>query len=198
MAVVTSEFMSVFKHALKAVDDKTCTIESFARIFMWAYADLETTPSGLVSSKLIYHHAPTGKTYRKRNVCEEHFVTRTETMIKIVETYLEGNLTDELLEDMLVKGNTVHYVTSEENVTLMNFQSKKSNNYIEGWEKQYEAAGIELVPDPGPRDERIQYFYVVEGKAYASKHEACTKLNIKESRLETNVRKLATWSKFKY
>lgn len=198
MAVVTREFKSVIKHALGAIDDSTCSIESFARIFMWAYADLGSTPSGLVSSKLIYQHPVTGRTYRMRNVCEEHFVTRTETMTKVVNAHLDGTLTDELLESILFEGNRVHFVTTEENIKLMQYQSKKSASYIEGWEAQYEAAGIELVPDPGARDERSLYFYEIDGTFYENKHEACNELNITESRLATNVRKLEGWVKHKY
>lgn len=198
MAVECSEFMSVLKSGLKAVDDGKCTIASFARIFMWAYADLQTTHSGLVSSKLVYYHAPTKRTYRKRRVCEEHFVTRTETMTKIVEMHLAGKLTDDLLEEMIIQGNTVHLVTGEENIALMNYQSKKSRNYVEGWEAQYKAAGITLVPDPGPRDERIKFYYEIDGKFYVSKQEACSELNITESRLATNVRKMPGWVKHQY
>lgn len=200
MGVQASEFKEVLRNSLRAVDNGVCSPESFARIFMWSYADLGCIHSGLVSTKLIYKHLPTAKLYRNSVVCEEHFQTRTETMMMIVDAH-KKNILDELyLDHLMEEGSKVHLVTTQENIDLMKFQSKKSTAYIEGWEEQYKAANIVLTADPGTFG-RKQYFYEIDGTCYADKYEAAECLDIKVSTVITrsrNANKFPEWKEHKY
>jgi len=122
-----------------------------------------------VSKALVNYHAPTNQYYRKGKFTEEHFITRTSTCRAICDHYLDGSLDDDLLYYLLDHGRKVHYTTEEENVRLRVYQQDKEN--YPTWVEQYEAAGIELVEDPGMFG-NSKYYYEIDGKVYKNVNEA--------------------------
>ena len=144
-------------------------VEEVARILMLSYGDVKTESSGYVSKALVNYHAPTNQYYRKGKFTEEHFITRTSTCRAICDHYLDGSLDDDLLYYLLDHGRKVHYTTEEENVRLRVYQQDKEN--YPTWSDQYEAAGIELVEDPGMFG-NSKYYYEIDGKVYKNVNEA--------------------------
>lgn len=149
--------------------DQGYRVEEVARILMLSYGDVKTESSGYVSKALVNYHAPTNQYYRKGKFTEEHFNTRTSTCRAICEHYLDGSLDDDLLYYLLDHGRKVHYTTEEENVRLRVYQQDKEN--YPTWVDQYEAAGIELVEDPGMFG-NMKYYYEIDGKVYKNIYEA--------------------------
>jgi len=99
-----------------------------------------TKPSGLISMEAeIQRYADPNFVYTR-----EHYFPRKKCATKIVE-YILGNpkCTYKELYDMIDKATSVHFTTSEENTRLRTISTKAPNL---PWERQYELAGIELVP----------------------------------------------------
>jgi len=149
--------------------DQGYRVEEVARILMLSYGDVKTESSGYVSKALVNYHAPTNQYYRKGKFTEEHFITRTSTCRAICDHYLDRSLDDDLLYYLLDHGRKVHYTTEEENVRLRVYQQDKEN--YPTWSDQYEAAGIELVEDPGMFG-NSKYYYEIDGKVYKNVNEA--------------------------
>jgi len=145
------------------------TVEEVGRILMLSYGDVKTKASGLVSKSLVGYHEPTNQYYRKGKYTEEHFITRTNTCRQICNAYLNGELTDALLYSLLDSGRKVHYTTEDDNVRLRVYQQDLDN--YPTWELQYEAAGINLVEDPGMFG-NSKYYYEIDGKVYKNVNEA--------------------------
>lgn len=189
-----------FKHIVWAllplVKEGKIGVEEFGRCTMLAFGDVGTVSSGLVSDNLTWTHEPTGRTYRSSKVTEEHFITRTTTCRDIANTYLDGDLTDEKLIELIEKGREVHLVTEQENLDLRPFQ--QSDDYPT-WESQYKAAGINLVPDPGTFGSK-QYYYIIDDIAYADKHEAAAAHGVGVATVVNRSRsqKWPTWEEYKY
>lgn len=156
-------------YANLALLEEGLSIQEVARILMLSYGDVKTKPSGLVSKALIHHHEPTNTYYRKGKFTEEHFVTRTNTCRQICQAYTAGGLSEELLTYLLEEGCKVHYTTEDENVRLRVYQQDLEN--YPTWESQYEAAGIELVEDPGMLG-NVSYYYEIDGVVYRNVNEA--------------------------
>lgn len=113
-----------------------------------------------------------------KEVCKEHFYSRTQSAKKMVELMEKGLLNAERLDrfEAFMKSRArVHYVTSKENTYLIKFQSNPELNH---WKKQYEAAGISL-----KKWERTQqkFVYDIEGKTFKSAPEAAAAMNCHES-----------------
>jgi hypothetical protein len=161
-------FIPIVKANLTLLD-QGYRIEEVARILMLSYGDVKTKASGLVSKNLVSYHEPTNQYYRKGKFTEEHFITRTNTCRQICSAYLEGKLTDNFLYSLLDNGRKVHYTTEEDNVRLRVYQQDLEN--YPTWESQYEAAGIELVEDPGMFG-NSKYYYEIDGKVYKNVNEA--------------------------
>lgn len=161
-------FIPIVKANL-ALLDQGYTVEEVGRILMLSYGDVKTESSGYVSKALVNYHAPTNQYYRKGKFTEEHFNTRTSTCRAICEHYLDGSLDDDLLYYLLDHGRKVHYTTEEENVRLRVYQQDKEK--YPTWVDQYEAAGIELVEDPGMFG-NSKYYYEIDGKVYKNVNEA--------------------------
>jgi hypothetical protein len=149
--------------------DQDYSVEEVGRILMLSYGDVDTKASGLVSENLVNHHEPTNTYYRKGKYTEEHFITRTNTCRQVCNAYLEGKLTDDLLYSLLDLGRTVHYTTEDDNIKLRKYQQDVEN--YPTWESQYEAAGINLVEDPGMFG-NSKYYYEIDGKVYKNVNEA--------------------------
>ena len=155
--------------------------EEVARILMLSYGDVKTKSSGYVSKALVNYHEPTNTYYRKGKFTEEHFNTRTSTCRAICDHYLDGSLDDDLLYSLLDEGRKVHYTTEEENVRLRVYQQDKEN--YPTWVDQYEAAGIELVEDPGMFG-GAKFYYKIDGDIFkgikeAAKYIGCHERTIK-------------------
>ena len=161
-------FIPIVKANL-ALLDQGYTVEEVGRILMLSYGDVDTKASGLVSENLVNHHEPTNTYYRKGKYTEEHFITRTNTCRQVCNAYLEGKLTDDLLYSLLDLGRTVHYTTEDDNIKLRKYQQDVEN--YPTWVEQYEAAGIELVEDPGMFG-NSKYYYEIDGKVYKNVNEA--------------------------
>lgn len=192
-----AKFIASTKALLPLLKDGTYTIEEFGRDRMLIFGDLPTISSGLVSSNLVVNHAPTKTSFRTCNVTHEHYVTRTATCRRIAELYLEGKLTDDLLEEIVEEGRKVHYVTMQENIDLRPYQ--QSPDYPT-WQDQYKAAGIELIPDPGLFGNKT-YYYIIEGVPYADKHEAAKAHGVGASTVVNRSRskkKFLDWEEHKY
>ena len=155
--------------------DHGFSVQEVARILMLSYGDVKTEPSGLVSKALVNYHEPTDTYYRKGKFTEEHFITRTNTCRQICEAHLEGILTSELLYDLLDKGRKVHYTTEDDNIRLRPYQQDLDT--YPTWEEQYEAAGIELVEDPGMFGNK-SYYYEIDGEVYRDVNEAAAALGV--------------------
>ena len=149
--------------------DQDYSVEEVGRILMLSYGDVDTKASGLVSENLVNHHEPTNTYYRKGKYTEEHFITRTNTCRQVCNAYLEGKLADDLLYSLLDLGRTVHYTTEDDNIKLRKYQQDVEN--YPTWESQYEAAGINLVEDPGMFG-NSKYYYEIDGKVYKNVNEA--------------------------
>jgi hypothetical protein len=161
-------FIPIVKANL-ALLDQGYTVEEVGRILMLSYGDVDTKASGLVSKNLVNHHEPTNTYYRKGKYTEEHFITRTNTCRQVCNAYLEGKLTDDLLYSLLDLGRTVHYTTEDDNIKLRKYQQDVEN--YPTWESQYEAAGINLVEDPGMFG-NSKYYYEIDDKVYKNVNEA--------------------------
>lgn len=155
--------------------DQGFSISEVGRILMLSYGDVKTEPSGLVSKSLINYHAPTNTYYRKGRFTEEHFITRTNTCRQICEAYVDNTLTDELLYELLDKGRKVHYTTEEDNIRLRPYQQDLET--YPTWQEQYEAAGVELVEDPGMFGNK-SYYYEINGNVYRDVNEAAAAIGV--------------------
>lgn len=189
-------FIHIVNALLPLVGEGKLSVEEFGRVTMLAFGDVSSVHSGLVSSKLCWTHEPTGRTYRQGNVTHEHFKTRTATCRDIANEFLAGTLTSDRLLQLIEEGRKVHFVTEQENIDLRPFQ--QSDNYPT-WEEQYQAAGIELVEDPGLFGNR-SYWYRVDGVTYADKHEVAAAYNCGLSTVVNRSRnsKYPNWEEHKY
>lgn len=191
-----------FRHIVWAllplVKDGRLTVEEFGRATMLSFGDVSTIPSGLVSSSLVWYHEPTKAYYRNPKVTHEHYITRTNTCRTIANTFLDGNLTEQKLTDIIEEGRMVHFVSEDENLRLRVYQ--QSDDYPT-WQEQYAAAGIELVPDPGTMGNKT-YYYIIEGEVFKDKHEVVSKHGISYktvvSRCRSKNSKWLGWEEYKY
>lgn len=160
-------------------------IEEVARILMLSYGDVKTKSSGLVSKDLVNYHEPTNTYYRKGRFTEEHFITRTNTCRQICTLFLDGELDDDVLYSLLDEGRKVHYTTEEENVRLRVFQQDLKN--YPTWKEQYNAAGIELVEDPGMFG-GAKFYYKIDGDIFKGIKEAAKYIGCHEKTIKARSR----------
>jgi hypothetical protein len=163
------KFEKVCKAVLPLLYDEEMTVQDVGRILMLSYGDVYTKSSGLVSDKLVHHHTPTNTLFRKGKYTEEHFTTRTNTCRQVCIEYLSPNPDWDKIRSLLDMGRTVHYTTDSENMELRIYQQDLDN--YPTWQSQYEAAGINLVEDPGMFGNRV-YYYIIENVTYAGIDEA--------------------------
>jgi hypothetical protein len=107
-----------------------------------------------------------------KDVCREHYYSRTASAKKMVELMKKGILGPHKIdrfEKFMRSRARVHFVTSEENTHLIKFQSDPS---LRHWKKQYEAAGIEL-----ERWDTNKYLYRVDGREFSSAPEVAAAMN---------------------
>lgn len=171
--MTVDRFIPIVKANLVLLD-QGYTVEEVGRILMLSYGDVNTKPSGLVSTNLVGYHEPTDRYYRKGKYTEEHFITRTNTCRQICKAYLEGTLTDLFLYETLDKGRKVHYTTEDDNIKLRPHQQ---NPNLQTWEEQYAAANVALMDDPGTIGS-AKYYYEIEGTVYRNVTEAADRLGI--------------------
>ena len=103
-------FVAFCNYLLPAIKDGQIGNHEWARAAMLAFGDLPSIPSGLVSKKLLWKHKPTNRVYRSSKVTHEHFKTRTKTCREIVDLYLNDELTQEKLNEVIEEGRKVHFV----------------------------------------------------------------------------------------
>ena len=189
-------FVAFCNYLLPAIKDGQIGNHEWARAAMLAFGDLPSIPSGLVSKKLLWKHEPTNRVYRSSKVTHEHFKTRTKTCREIVDLYLNDELTQEKLNEVIEEGRKVHFVEEYENIVLRPFQQDES---VLTWQEEYEKAGIELVPDPGTFGSKL-YYYQINTIMYADKNEAADAHNISASTVVNRSRsvKWPDWLEFKY
>jgi hypothetical protein len=189
-------FIHIVKATLPLVKERKITLEEFGRCAMLAFGDIGSVHSGLISSDIIRTHNPTGRMWRGSEVTHEHFKTRTVTCREICQEYLDGNLTDERLIELIEEGRKVHYVTKQENIDLCVHQQNKD---LTTWQEQYEACGIKLVKDVELFGNKT-YWYRVDGIAYADKHEAAAAHSCGSSTVVNRSRnkKFPNWKEYKY
>ena len=177
-------FIPIVKANLQLLDEGY-RIEEVARILMLAYGDVKTKSSGLVSMNLVNYHRPTDTYYRKGKFTEEHYITRTNTCRKICVYFLSGDLDYDVLYSLLDEGRKVHYTTEEENIRLRVFQQDLKN--YPTWNEQYEAAGIELVDDPGMFG-GAKFYYKIDGGIYKGIKEAAASIGCHERTIKARSR----------
>ena len=125
------------------IDHKTA-----ARAIGTMIYDIPTTFSGLVSTSLINEH---GYRPSKSKCCAEHFHSRQEAAVKIMQMI-------ERKEDFLPfldECTTIHLTTSEENHMLSKVQNSSHTKNL-SLREQYELCGIKLVRDPGTMPRKLQ------------------------------------------
>jgi hypothetical protein len=188
-------FMPIAKANLVLLD-QGYSVEEVGRILMLSYGDVKTKHSGLVSSSLVNYHEPTNQYFRKGKFTEEHFITRTNTCRKLCYAYLDGTLTDMLMEEILDYGRQVHYTTEDENMALRRYQD---NPDYPTWEEQYAAAGVELVEDPGTFGS-AKYYYEIGDKVYKNINEAADGEGVHPRTIKSRSRndKFETYNELEY
>lgn len=141
---------------------------NLARTIGSAIYDLPVKFTGMVSTRLVDSHG----FYNGKKKCPEHFYSRQRSGRKIVKLYESGELTPELLLELLDKYRQVHWVTSEENSRLRTIQKKYDNlpHY-----KHYEMAGIVLVPRPSSPPRYYYNTYIINKKKFNNIRDASLK-----------------------
>ena len=147
------------------------------------------TPSGLISKK--------AQNLSSNKRTADHYFGRKVSGELIFKMIMRG-CSSERIALLLWSRSRVHYVTSAENTKLKSVVSKhmfKSKLQIQ---REYAAAGIELVPCVSKRKQKV--VYLIDGTVY-TKQEACEKFNINYSKLYTRCNsktkkgKYVTWQK---
>ena len=189
-------FIHIVKATLPLVKEGKITLEEFGRSAMLSFGDIGSVHSGLISDALVRTHSPTNRKWRDCDVTHEHFKTRTTTCREICQEYLDGNLTDERLVELIEEGRKVHYVSKQENIDLCAHQQNKD---LKTWQEQYAACGINLVNEVELFGNKT-YWYKVDGKSYADKHEVAKEHSCGASTVVNRSRnkKFPGWEEYKY
>lgn len=131
-----------------------------------------------------------------KDICKEHYFSRTQSAKKMIELMQKGILNENRLDrfESFVKSRArVHYVTSKENVNLVKYQKDENLTH---WKQQYDAAGIKLKKwDKSPP----VYTYNIEGVDYKLVSEVANKYGIHKdtviSRCNSEKEQWKTWNR---
>lgn len=146
------------------------------------------TPSGFISKNAV--NLPYNK------ITPDHYYGRKVSGDLIFKMIMRGCSINRIAMIMWSRSR-VHYVTSAENTKLIGVDSKRMFKSKLQIQREYAAAGIELVPYA---DRRKKVVYLIDGTVY-TKQEACEKFNIKPATLyhrcnsKSKKGKYVTWQK---